>query len=660
MLGIVESSAVTQPYVLSKSFYSMVIKVNATLYHAYKLHALNFQIQGLQVEFIEREDKMHDLEISYLKSHPNSRANVILQYLFEDENKIKGRATRAGAARAIQSSPSPDSSAQQLDPEAALEGQTKGEEDEEGGGEDEEKQVNEDWMIRMSQVRGRKYSMDSNPESVEDILDSGNIALVEEGISSSGHGNGRASSTSSPGVSQGPLDSLLSLINNTFRQSSGSQKFISTLLDDGKYVAMHSATGFAKEGARTARNVRQSAMKSVIEASKVIEQATSGSLFRTSTTAFVTFTSRVSTGVGHQMLLSHENYHMTLKPAPCTTDIIWKNIALPQVQIDSRTKISAAILIIGAIFWSFVVTSIHQIFNLQTLGHGRYSEYENSLLYLMFNSYLAVGILLIFLTLLPLLFDSISRYYECLKTESEIQNSIMVRYYYYQLANIYVTVTAGSIVTSIKHIWNHPESALRILGESLPKVSVYFATIIILMSFTSVMIEFMRVWPMICFYSATFIADKRRITRRSLRSGAFAAARMLYGWIYPSLLMVFMIISVFSCIAPITMCFAVVYYSFVYLIYKYQLLYVYVNEYQSGGYMWYAVFNMAMMVVICGLLTLMGFISSKMGHKTAPFYFLIPLPILVAIFWRYCNQTFKSPSLVSFSSPLSLLSLLLS
>ena len=339
---------------------------------------------------------------------------------------------------------------------------------------------------------------------------------------------------------------------------------------------------------------------------------------------------------------------MTLKPAPCTTDIIWKNVSIPQVQIDSRTKISAAALILGAIFWSFVVTGIHGIFNLQKLGHGKYSAYETSMVYIMFNSYLAVAILLILLTLLPLIFDTISRYYERLKTESEIQNSIMVRYYYYQLANIYVTVTAGSILDSLAHVLNHPESALRILGESLPKVSVYFASIIILMSFTSVMLELLRVWPMICYYSATLIADKRRVTRRSLRTGAFAAARMLYGWNYPSLLMVFMIISVYSCIAPITMCFAVVYYSFVYLMYKYQLLYVYVNEYQSGGYMWYAVFNMSMTALICGILTLMGYIGSKLAHKTGPFYFMIPLPIIIVLFWRYCHKTCSSPSMVCF------------
>lgn len=604
---------------------SITYKVNATLYHAYKLHLLNHKIQQLQVDFIEREAKLHQMEIDFMKLNPNSRANLILQYLFTDDDNNNNN----------NNNPQKNDSNTLIDinPSTIELNRAQSEETTRDSGKENDT-VDEDWMVRMSNIRGRKYSVESNPDSVDDQ------PLVDESVTSSGHGRKSMSTSNSP------IKSLFSVVDNGLEQTSAGQKLLSTLLD-GKYVAMQSASGFAKEGARTARNVGQGAMKGVREATKAIELVTIGSFFRTSSTAFVTFTSRVSTGVGHQMLLSNENYKMTLKPAPCTTDIIWKNVSIPQVQIDSRTKFSAAALILGAIFWSFVVTGIHGIFNLQTLGHGRYSEYETNMFYIMFNSYLAVAILLILLTILPLIFDTISRYYECLKTESEIQNSIMVRYYYYQLANIYVTVTAGSIVDSLEHVWNHPESALRILGESLPNVSVYFASIIILMSFTSVMIEFIRVWPMICYYSATLIADKRRVTRRSLRTGAFAAARMLYGWIYPSLLMVFMIISVYSCIAPITMCFAVVYYSFVYLMYKYQLLFVYVNEYQSGGYMWYAVFNMSMTALICGILTLMGYIGSKMEHKTGPFYFMIPIPILIALFWRYCHQTFSSPSVVS-------------
>jgi hypothetical protein len=57
----------------------------------------------------------------------------------------------------------------------------------------------------------------------------------------------------------------------------------------------------------------------------------------------------------------------------------------------------------------------------------------------------------------------------------------------------------------------------------------------------SMMLEFMKIWSIICDYSATFIViDKRKKNYTMfMTSGACAAARMSYGRIYPSLISVF-------------------------------------------------------------------------------------------------------------------------
>jgi len=48
------------------------------------------------------------------------------------------------------------------------------------------------------------------------------------------------------------------------------------------------------------------------------------------------------------------------------------------------------------------------------------------------------------------------------------------RYFYYQLANIYVSVTAGSILKSFVDILDHPSHILQLLGKSLPSIVGYF------------------------------------------------------------------------------------------------------------------------------------------------------------------------------------------
>jgi hypothetical protein len=237
--------------------------------------------------------------------------------------------------------------------------------------------------------------------------------------------------------------------------------------------------------------------------------------------------------------------------APNPEDIIWQNISIPSRQIEMRKSISDGTLIVGAIFWSIVVAFISAVSNLESISQEIPSlqEYSNTSIYKFFNNYLAVGILLILLSLLPFVFDFISRNYEGLKLESEIQNSIMTRYFYYQLANVFVAVGLGSIANSIHQILESPSSILSILGNSVPSFSIYFANLIITRAFTGIPIEMLRIVPLLEIMFATYCSDKKKYTRRELRNGPFADPPMVYGWIYPNILMGLMIMVTYCCVS---------------------------------------------------------------------------------------------------------------
>lgn len=94
------------------------------------------------------------------------------------------------------------------------------------------------------------------------------------------------------------------------------------------------------------------------------------------------------------------------------------------------------------------------------------------------NGYLPVVLLLTIIMILPILLHAVALHYEDRKTRSDVQKSIIGRFFYYQLANIYISVTAGSILDSLGEIVEHPSNILAILGKSLPNVVGYFATFI--------------------------------------------------------------------------------------------------------------------------------------------------------------------------------------
>ena len=399
-------------------------------------------------------------------------------------------------------------------------------------------------------------------------------------------------------------------------------------------IARGKVGDITKEGLEAAKSAGQGVLQGMLEMEKRLEYLTLGAYLRESSTAFVTFNSRSSKAIAHQVVVSHDG--LVITPAPDPKDIIWDNVAIPLAQIQTRHSITNVACALGAIFWGSIVTVINKLsdlFGAQTL-----------------SQYFSVLILVAVLTLIPVLFDAIARTYEGMKLESDVQNSIMARYFYYQLANIYVTVTFGSISVTKEFLSTiqNPKTIVDQLGGSLPGVSLYLTNLIIVKTFLALPLEMLRPWPLVSILTVKSCYDKKKCTRRELRSGAFLDPPMLYGWIYPNIMMVLMIVATYVPIAPLLLPFGVLFFLFAYLMYKYQLLYVYINEYQSGGVMWHAVFARTMIALIFASLTLLGYLSLQLSNSlfAGPFYAMLPLPGCIGYFWYYCDKRFKSFSTV--------------
>jgi hypothetical protein len=137
------------------------------------------------------------------------------------------------------------------------------------------------------------------------------------------------------------------------------------------------------------------------------------------------------------MMLDHDN--MQIHHAPHPHDIIWDNLAIPKNQISYRNFLTNIGLAIGSIFWSSLVTALNNVARTFRLPENQ-------------QNYVSVVVLLGFLLVLPFFFDGLARYYEGMKLESEIQNAIMTRYFYYQLVNIYVTVALQGVQVILSSI----------------------------------------------------------------------------------------------------------------------------------------------------------------------------------------------------------------
>jgi len=239
---------------------------------------------------------------------------------------------------------------------------------------------------------------------------------------------------------------------------------------------LEEANKLAKVGWEQTKIAGTGALQGLVELERTLEMLTLGAYYKYSSTAFVTFNSRVTQSVAQQMLLSHDA--MEINGAPNPHDIIWDNVSIPRSQIKMRNFITNAGVIVGSLFWSSLVTSINDLV----------SNIAAATLPLYQQQYLSVCIILGFLLLLPFIFDFLARYYEGIKLESEIQTTIMTRYFWYQLINVYVTVGFGGvqIITQLLLILKNPQLLVNFVGQTIPAVSLYFVDVVIIKIFAAV------------------------------------------------------------------------------------------------------------------------------------------------------------------------------
>ncbi|CAN0324336.1 unnamed protein product [Pylaiella littoralis] len=394
---------------------------------------------------------------------------------------------------------------------------------------------------------------------------------------------------------------------------------------------MEAAPDMAKEALSSLAFVGHTAFHTTRRVARGVLYLTLGQ--KMSTTGFVTFRQMSACAASRQVLLAPRPDWCDAEPAPDPRDVVWKNIAVPQHQNQLRHVVAGFLVALGAIFWSIPVVLIQfwaSYSQLETLFPVLADVDEDSFLYYVIAGYLPVVLLLLLMMVLPFLFQQALAYrYERRKSHSEVQRSILTRYFTYQVANIYVTVASGSIISALQEIIDNPASVLSILGDTFPAVAVYFLDVIVVKIFVGLAFELVRGWPLIRVMWSQRCTNRAYATEREVRTGPFGPAELLYGWVYPTLLLVLVVCFVYAVISPFIMPAGAIFFATSYLVYKYQVLYVYVPKYESGGVFWFSVYPRVLTGLALAQLTLAGYVYVRAGYYEASF--ILALPVL--IFW---------------------------
>jgi len=364
-----------------------------------------------------------------------------------------------------------------------------------------------------------------------------------------------------------------------------------------------------------------------------------------SSTGFVTFFDLASTTFAAGVPLNHAPGSLDVKVAPEARDLQWNCAHLSKAKNKRVEAWTNWLLILGAVFWSFPVAIIQLLASAEKVamipGMGWVLEYDDGSLVALIDAYLPVLMLLGLILLLPMVLEEVAVSYEHRKTKSDVDECVVRRYFYYQLANIYITVTAGSLWKSLAEILEHPHYVLEILGNSLPTVVGYFIALLVTKIFGGLPSIMLRITALGRYLLLRVIHRKKFLTQRDLNQ-VYRQEPVWYGWEYPNQLMVIVICFTYACISPVILIFGSVFFLMSLVVYKKQVLYVYTPAYESGGTLFPQVIDHTIVGLMCGQITFISYCSIRGG-------FLQPIamtPLVYLSFWvkSYFNVKYAQPS----------------
>ncbi|KAL7549353.1 hypothetical protein ACHAWF_012625 [Thalassiosira exigua] len=351
-----------------------------------------------------------------------------------------------------------------------------------------------------------------------------------------------------------------------------------------------------------------------------------------SSTGFITFKDLSTLACAVQTPIFHKPGVLVVKMAPEPRDIIWENAHVNLAWSKGREWTANVLLGLGAILWSIPVASIQALATADQIGQFLHSTplltSRMSPSSFKVNGYLPVVLLLTIIMILPQIFYGTVSLLLLFQTESDVQKSIIGRYFYYQLANIFITVTAGSILDSLGEIIEHPTNILAILGKSLPNVvgpsNVSCPPISVFAGLPIVLLR-MRALTRMLFIKLCF--REKYLTQKELDEVYYPRvhAQIWYGWEYPNLLLVIVICFVYSCICPIILFVGAAFFMGAWLVYKNQILFVVLNNIFSGGTMFPMACHRTLIGLVCGQLTLIGYSIMRLGFYQVHCRFPLPL-----------------------------------
>ncbi|KAJ4963985.1 hypothetical protein NE237_023924 [Protea cynaroides] len=357
---------------------------------------------------------------------------------------------------------------------------------------------------------------------------------------------------------------------------------------------------------------------------------------------FVFFRTRYAAVVASRILQSSNPMSWVTELAPEPQDVYWPNLSIPYKQLWLRQRIALLASLVVTILFLIPVTFVQGLTQLEQLQHKLPSLnviLKKPYVIRLVTGYLPSVILSLFIYTVPPLMmffagveGSVSR--------SGRRKSACCKVLYFTIWNVFFgNVLSGSVISQLEKVISKPKMIPTELATAVPGQATFFMTYVLASGWAGLAIEVVQIFSLICSLFYRFIL-------RSNDVSFFSALSFPYHTEVPRVLLFVLLGFTCSILAPLILPFLLVYFFLGYVVYRNQILNVYLSRYETGGQYWPVVHN----TIIFSLVLMQIIALGVFGVKDSPVAsgFTISLVICTLLFNEYCRKrfypVFKNPS----------------
>ncbi|CAI9264195.1 unnamed protein product [Lactuca saligna] len=352
--------------------------------------------------------------------------------------------------------------------------------------------------------------------------------------------------------------------------------------------------------------------------------------------AVVFFTNRVTAAAAAQSVHARMVDTWTVLNAPEPRQIIWTNLPKSFYAREIRQYVVYFIVFLTICFYMIpigLISAFTTLSNLKKLLPFLKPILDQDMIRTVLGAYLPQLALIIFLALLPKFLLFLSKA-EGIPTVSHAERAASGKYFYFSVLNVFIGVTiGGTLFDSFKDIQEKPDSIVDKLATSLPGNATFFLTFVALKFFVGYGLELSRIIPLIVFH----LKRKYLCKTESDIKEAWIPGNLGYATKIPNDMLILTIVICYSVIAPLIIPFGAIYFGLGWLVFRNQVLNVYVPSYESYGKMWPHIHVRIVSSLLLFQLTMVGYFGVKQFYFTPVIF---PLPIMSIIFAFVCSKKF--------------------